>query len=429
MPMLPERIGGARIYFSTFSLKIMTVQPLTINDSNVELCQVIRQRIAESPQQRITFAEYMDLVLYHPQYGYYTTTEAKIGKQGDFFTSPHLGADFGEVLAEQLVQMWEILGKPRLFTLVEMGAGQGILAADVLQYLQRQAPDFFEGLEYVIIEKSATLKAEQQERLSHYQQWVRWCDWDELSNGSIVGCFFSNELVDALPVHQFVIEEGQLKEIYVTAEEQLTAKGESEIKLAEVSGKLSTPKIAEYFDWVGIDLLTSAYADGYRSEVNLAALDWMITVAKKLQRGYILTIDYGYPAHRYYHPCRREGTLQCYYHHRHHNNPYLFVGRQDLTAHVDFTALEKVGEIWGVQMVGLTQQGLFLMALGLGDRIAALSTKDAQVLDLATFLKRREALHQLIDPTGLGGFGVLVQSKGLSEEEKACKLKGLIVPD
>src|SRR6476469_6669822 len=116
----------------------MKVQQSDINDSNPELCALICERIATSPQQRITFAEYMDLALYHPQHGYYATNEVKIGKHGDFFTSPHLGADFGEVLAEQFVQMWEILGKPNLFTIVEMGAGQGILAADILAYLQRQ---------------------------------------------------------------------------------------------------------------------------------------------------------------------------------------------------------------------------------------------------------------------------------------------------
>ncbi|HLO49505.1 MAG TPA: class I SAM-dependent methyltransferase [Kamptonema sp.] len=406
----------------------MNVQQLDINDDNQELCELIFQRIAASPQQRITFAEYMELALYHPQQGYYATNEVKIGKHGDFFTSPHLGADFGEVLAEQFVQMWEIIGKPNVFTIVEMGAGQGILAADILAYLQRQYPDFFRILEYLIVEKSAALKAEQKQRLTDLKS-VRWCNWEEIPASSVTGCFFSNELVDALPVHQFVLEKGQIKEVYVTAETPLQAEANLGKKIFEVSGEVSTPQIAKYFDLVGIDLSASAYSDGYRSEVNLAALDWITTVTEKLQRGYLLTIDYGYPSHRYYHPNRREGTLQCYYRHQHHNNPYLYVGRQDLTAHVDFTALEKQGELCGLQLVGLTQQGLFLMALGLGDRIAALSTNDAEVLNLAAFLRRREALHQLIDPMGLGGFGVLVQGKGLSEKERECKLKGLIVPD
>ncbi|MEG4853350.1 class I SAM-dependent methyltransferase [Microcoleus sp. B5-D4] len=404
----------------------MKVHQPDINDSNLELCNLIGERIAASPQQRITFAEYMDLALYHPQHGYYNSDRQSIGKQGDFITSSHWGADFAEVLAEQFVEMWEILGKPQNFAIVEMGAGRGNFAENVLQYLQLQHPDLFHILEYIIIEVSPGLQAEQRQTLADIKC-VKWCNWDEIVNNSIVGCFFSNELVDALPVHQFILEEGQVREIYVAAE---TPKNiQEEIKFVEVIGKVSTHKIAEYLDLVGIDLSASAYGDGYRSEVNLATLDWMSTVAQKLQRGYLLTIDYGYPAHRYYNPRRREGTLQCYYRHRYHSNPYINVGRQDLTAHVNFTALEKQGELCGLDVVGFTQQALFLMALGLGDRIASLSTNDAEVLDLATFLRRREALHQLIDPMGLGGFGVLVQCKGLREEEKGRILKGLMVPD
>ncbi|MEG4025831.1 class I SAM-dependent methyltransferase [Microcoleus sp. S13C4] len=410
----------------------MKIQQSDINDSNPELCALICQRIATSPQQRITFAEYMNLALYHPQHGYYNSDRPSIGKQGDFITSPHWSADFAEVLAEQFVEMWQILvsgaleeDRPFNFAIVEMGAGRGTFAKNVLQYLQRQHPDLFKNLTYIIVEISPRLQAEQRQRLSDIKC-VKWCNWDEIVNNSIVGCFFSNELVDALPVHQFILEEGQVREMYVAAE---TPKNQQEeIIFVEVIGEVSTPKIAEYFDFFSIDLSASVYGDGYRSEVNLAALDWMSTVAQKLQRGYLLTIDYGYPAHRYYNPRRREGTLQCYYLHRYHNNPYINVGRQDLTAHVNFTALERQGELCGLDVVGFTQQALFLMALGLGDRIASLSTNDAEVLDLATFLRRREALHQLIDPMGLGGFGVLVQSKGLREEEKGRILKGLMVP-
>ena len=401
----------------------MTFQQSNINDSNPELCALICERIAASPQQRITFAEYMDLALYHPQYGYYNGDRPNIGKQGDFITSPHWSADFAEVLGEQFVEMWQILGKPDTFAIVEMGAGQGTFATNVLQYLQRQYPDLFKILEYIIVEISPVLQAQQQQSLAEFKI-VKWCNWDEITNNSIIGCFFSNELVDALPVHQFIVENAQIREIYVAAAEQESE--QSETKFIEVLGELSNPKIAEYFDLVGIDLSATVYADGYRSEVNLAALDWINIVSQKLQRGYLLTIDYGHPAHRYYNPRRTEGTLQCYYRHRYHSNPYINVGRQDLTAHADFTALEKQGELCGLNVVGFTQQALFLMALGLGDRIAALSTS---ILDVATLLRRREALHRAIDPMGLGGFGVLVQCKGLSTGEKGEKVKGLKVPD
>ncbi len=399
----------------------MTFKQSDINHSNPELCDLIRETIATNPQQRITFAEYMDLALYHPQYGYYNSDRPSIGKQGDFITSSDWGADFAEVLAEQFVEMWELLDRPQNFAIVEMGAGRGIFAENLQQYLQRQHPDLFKSLTYIIVEISPILQAEQQQILGNFQC-IKWCNWDEIVDNSIVGCFFSNELIDALPVHQFILEQEELREIYITTE---TPKNQQlEINFVEVADKVSTPKITEYFELLGIDLSASVYGDGYRSEVNLVAGDWMNTVAQKLQRGYLLTIDYGHPAHRYYNPRRREGTLQCYYRHRYHNNPYINVGRQDLTAHVNFTALEKYGELCGLDVLGFTQQALFLMALGLGDRIAALSTN---VWDVATLLRRREALHKLIDPMGLGGFGVLVQSKGL--KEKGIILKGLMVPD
>ncbi len=403
-------------------IKIMTVQQLYINDSNPELCNLICETIVATPQQRITFAEYMDLALYHPQHGYYNRDRPSIGKQGDFITSSDWGADFAEVFAEQFVEMWEILGKPQNFAIVEMGAGRGTFAENLLQYLQRQHPNLFKTLTYIIVEISPILQAEQRQISGNFEC-VKWCNWDEIVDNSIVGCFFSNELVDAFPVHQFILEQEELREIYIT---ETPKSQQPEINFVEVVGEVSTPKIAEYFELLGVDLSASVYGDGYRSEVNLAALDWVSTVAQKLQRGYLLTIDYGHPAHRYYNPRRREGTLQCYYRHRYHNNPYINVGRQDLTAHVNFTALEKQGELCGLDVVGFTQQALFLMALGLGDRIAALSTT---VLDVATLLRRREALHRAIDPMGLGGFGVLVQSKGLREEEKGRILKGLMVPD
>jgi len=388
------------------------------DDSNAALCDAIACRIAESANQRITFAEYMALVLYHPEHGYYATKAVNIGRQGDFFTSPHLGADFGELLAEQFFQMWEILEQPVPFMILELGAGQGLLAADILEYLYRHYPDFFEVLDYVIVERSVAMRNEQQQRLHSLP--LRWATLEEIPADSITGCCFSNELVDAMPVNQLVIAGGQLREIYVT-----TGDGTG---FVEVTGEPCTPRLAEYFDLVSIELPSTAYPAGYRSEVNLAALDWLGMIADRLQRGYLLTIDYGYPARRYYTPARPQGTLQCYYRHRHHDNPYINIGRQDITAHVDFTALELWGEVCGLQKIGFTQQALFLMALGLGDRIAALSTGGSgmEAQGLESLLRRREALHQLIYPLGLGGFGVLVQSKGLTKAETAQPLKGLM---
>ncbi|MFB2969188.1 class I SAM-dependent methyltransferase [Aerosakkonema sp. BLCC-F183] len=386
---------------------------------DMRLCEAIALRISQTPQQRITFAEYMDLVLYHPQHGYYASDRVNIGAKGDFVTSPHMGADFGELLAEQFADMWQIMGCPVPFTLVEMGAGQGILAGDVLVYLQRRYPDLFNAIEYLIVEKSPALKKEQQQRLQDFP--LRWCELSEIPSNSIVGCCFSNELVDAFPVHQFAIERGQLREIYVTIQDG--------INFIEVTDEPSTERLNQYFELLGIDIISRVYPDGYRSEVNLAALDWLSAIADKLQRGYLLTIDYGYPGDRYYNPARNQGTLQCYYQHRHHDNPYINIGQQDITAHVNFTALEKWGELCGLQKIGFTQQALFLMALGLGDRIASLSSSNAtDGKAILQILQRRDALHQMMNPMGLGGFGVLIQCKGLTEKERLHSLKGLSMP-
>lgn len=386
----------------------------TMDDSNLVLGDRIITQINASPQRRITFAQFMELVLYDVRDGYYATKAVDIGAQGDFFTSPHLGTDFGELLAIQFAQMWEIMGQPVPFTLVEMGAGQGILAADILKYLYKNYPDFFKALEYVIVELSLGLKQRQQLLKGLAADKVYWRSFEEIADNSLIGCCFSNELVDAMPVHLFLYQDGQLGEVYVSTSEQSA--------FIEIVSTPSTPRLTEYFDLVGVDIAQIAGNGSYRSEINLAALDWLSTIAQKLQRGYLLTIDYGYAATRYYNPMRSQGTLQCYYRHQHHNNPYINIGRQDITAHVDFTALERWGEQCGLQKLGFTQQGLFLMALGLGERIAAISTSTA---DLNQLLQRRDALHQLIDPQGLGGFGVLVQTKGLTPVEISTSLQGL----
>ena len=160
------------------------------------------------------------------------------------------------------------------------------------------------------------------------------------------------------------------------------------------------------------------------------AIDWIQTLANKLHHGYILTIDYGYSADRYYNYRRTGGTLQCYYQHQANSNPYVNVGLQDITAHVDFTTLAERGEDVGLTSLGLTQQAYFLMALGLGDRIAALSQTETQnIQEINDRLQTRTALHQLIDPTGLGNFCVLIQSKNLTATELSRSLRGLTIPE
>ncbi|MBE7380517.1 MAG: class I SAM-dependent methyltransferase [Leptolyngbya sp. SIO1E4] len=390
------------------------------------LCQLICDRMARSPQQRIPFAEFMELALYHPQHGYYAASSAQLGHTGDFVTSSHLDNDFGELLAAQLAEMWHQLNYPHPFQLVEMGPGQGHLAETILSYLQRQHPDCLAATHYILIETSPALKTEQQTRLQPWQAQgvsLNWCALTDLPQDSVTGCFFSNELVDAFPVHRVMLTDTGLQEQYVTPSTQ------GQPLFEAVVGPLSTPALADYFDPLGIRWDSPPYPVGFTTEVNLAALTWMKDVAQKLHQGYVLTIDYGYTAERYYSPTRSQGTLQCYYRQAYHNDPFVNVGQQDITAHVDFTALARQGQHSGLETLGSTPQGLFLMALGLGDRLNELS--QLQGTDGATItyaIRRREALHQLINPMGLGNFTVLLQGKGLTAATQK-HLRGLATPD
>ena len=389
------------------------------------LCQLIGDRILRSPQQRIPFAEFMELALYHPEHGYYVQLPSQLGFKGDFVTSVHLSNDFGELLAEQLAEMWQRLGCPQPFHLVEMGPGQGLLADIILAHLKARYPDCLAAVHYTLVEQSPALKTEQQTRLQAWQGQgvpLRWCSLTDLSPDSVIGCFFSNELVDAFPVHRVTVTEQGLQEQYVAVADD----GISPFQMT--LGPLSTPGLANYFEQHGITLASPPYPAGFTTEVNLAALTWIEAVAQALHQGYVITIDYGYPADRYYSPARSQGTLQCYYKHAYHNDPLVNVGQQDITAHVDFTALEQHALRRGLETLGSVPQELFLMALGLGDRLNELS--QWQGTDGATIteaIRRRESLHQLMSPMGLGKFTVLVQGKGLTELAPK-QLKGLAIP-
>jgi SAM-dependent MidA family methyltransferase len=383
-----------------------------MSSNSTPLQQIIIEAIAQSPQGYLSFAEYLNLVLYHPWYGYYSSKSDQIGARGDFFTSCSLGADFGELIAVQLQQMWEVLAYPHPFTVLEMGAGKGHLAWDILNHLQREYPHCFQAINYVINEISPQLRQQQQQLLTPKFPQVTWKNWQEIPDNSLIGCCFSNELVDAFPVHQLILSQGELKEIYVTF---------SDNQFKETYQPLSQPELAKYFQLCNLDFPSANYPDGYRTEVNLFALQWLETLASKLNTGYILTIDYGYDAEHYYHPQREQGTLQCYYQHQRHHNPYLYLGEQDITTHVNFTALERQGELLGLNNLGLTKQGIFLMALGLGDKLQKITNSTN---NLQQIIQRRDALHQLINPAGLGNFTVLLQGKNLTQQLQQFLLQG-----
>jgi SAM-dependent MidA family methyltransferase len=317
-----------------------------------------------------------------------------------------LGQDFGELIAEAWYRLWQTLAQPQAFTILEMGAGTGSFAHDALGFIQQTYPTFFAAIDYQIVEKSPILREKQQQQLKPFEQQITWVNLDDITESSLVGIAFSNELIDAFAVHRLKKQDGQLWELYVTKEDN---------QLGETLGPLSSDRLMNYFHELDINLLDAAYPDGYTTEVNLDMQPWLNNLQSKFSQGVILTIDYGYPAAKYYHPQRHQGTLTCYFDHRNHHNPYINLGQQDLTAHVDFTTLERHGHHLGLETLLLTPQALFLMALGLGDRLQQLSLGSMAMMELLT---RRHALHQLLNPQGLGRFTVLMQSKNLTLDQK-----------
>jgi len=362
------------------------------------LKQFILSRIEE--KGAIPFSQFMEWCLYHPQYGYYPSEGLRIGKEGDYYTSPCVHPLFGGMVAKQLSQMAEILGKVN-FDVVEMGGGRGFLCQDILNWAKKKAPDFFNKLRYHLLETSPSLLKEQKERLRPYEEEgkINWMDpiIFEKEKDQIRGCILSNELVDAFPVHQVAFDHGKLKEVYVTQHNG---------QLKEVMDEPSDPAILSYFESMGIRL-----QEGQRAEVNLRALDWMEKVGRFLEKGFVLTVDYGYLAEELYASYRRSGTLLCYYRHQTSQNPYEHLGEQDITSHVNFTDLINKGEEVGLRFAGLVPQYRFLIALGILQEMDSLG-QDLSELD---GLKMRLSLMHLIEPeAGMGEmFKVLIQRKGI----------------
>ncbi|HEY8491521.1 MAG TPA: SAM-dependent methyltransferase [Dehalococcoidia bacterium] len=368
------------------------------------LVDAIRQEIRTGGP--IPFRRFMELALYHPQHGYYSGDRAPMGRHADYVTSPELHPIFGALVGRQAAEMWEALGRPPRFDVVELGPGTGALARDLLRWA-RARPDFLAALRYRLVERSAPLRERQRRTVAEAEPDPDRAVWEAeetLAPGSVTGCILSNELVDAFPVHLVEVHGGRLQEVYVTWEGG---------RFRETLGEPSTPELEAYFRWVGV-----RPAEGNRAEVNLAAPRWMRWAGGLLARGFVLTFDYGYEAAELYAPWRRAGTLLCFYRHAATDDPYRRVGRQDITAHVDFTALTLAGREAGLEPLGLTTQAAFLSALGIGEALRSPG------LELEEFFARRRAVADLIDPAGLGRIRVLVQAKGTGP----VRLTGLAGP-
>lgn len=364
------------------------------------LKQKILERIrAEGP---ISFETFMDMALYSPGLGYYTKDTAKIGRSGDFYTSSHLHPIFGAMIGRQMEEMWDLMKRPDVFRIVEIGAGMGYLARDMLDYIQRstfirsggQRSTFSEHLRYAIIELNPSMKAQQQVLLKDYSDRIEW--YPGLHDlGPVAGCFLSNELMDAFPVR--MVEMGkELMEIYVSA---------SGDELVEVKMQCGDD-VREYFREFDIEL-----PEGYRTEVNLRLKGWLKNISDTLSEGFVLTIDYGYPARDYYGEDRNRGTLLCYYQHQVNEDPYQHIGEQDLTAHVNFSALKKWGGEFGLKPVGFCPQGTYLISLGIDEVITGLYGDSPDAFETAK-------IKGLILPQGMGeSHKVMIQYKGDGEPQ------------
>ena len=350
----------------------------------MELTEIIVQRIKS--KGAISFCDFMEMALYYPGLGYYTSEKEKFGKKGDYYTSPGLSSLYGKMIGKQLEEMWRNMEEGS-FTIVEYGAGAGELALDILNYLENN-PAFFQKIKYYIIEKSTTLKNQQQQLLKTKVNWIQ--DIGEL-NG-FTGCVLSNEVLDNFSVNAVVMKE-ELMEVFVAYEDGFTevlhpASGELKNYLAEQ--KIMLPK-------------------DYRTEINLGAIEWIQSIADNLKRGYVITIDYGYLCNEYYANNRNLGTLACYHQHTVTDQLYANIGRQDITAHVNFSALHVWGKKYGLDYTGFCNQNYFLRSLGLANYLRQMETDN---------LYSRETLFQvnkLLMDMG-NKFKVLIQQKSLPDK-------------
>ena len=345
--------------------------------------QIIEAEIrAKGP---ITFARFMEIALYG-EHGYYT---ASVNAGADYATSPQMHPAFGALITGYLFKAWQVLGEPATFDVVELGAGDGGLALDILDAVEsgKQRDDQLDRFDGALRYHAFDLRPRGSVR-----------GIDELSElGSIVGCVISNELLDAFPAHIFTVRGGEVLECFVSIGE--------DSELAFVEGDVSSDEIV---DRVGE--YASVLPEGYRGEANLGIEMWANSLAGLLKSGYVLTIDYGYERDTLYHPARYEGSLRCYRDHVLGQNPFRDVGLQDITAHVDFTAVDEALLEAGLRKVSplLTQRD-FLFDMGIGDYIRQVRqklVKSVAETEIHRLTSELRGLNSLVDSRGLGDFRV-----------------------
>lgn len=364
----------------------------------MSIIQTLHALLAE--QHELPFVDFMQLALYAPDEGYYSSGLQKLGKQGDFITAPELTPLFGKTLANQCKQILSTLPSPILF---EFGAGTGILCVDILSHLAETdcLPE-----SYCILEVSANLRHRQQEliqqKIPHLAHKVQWLErWPETPfNGVII----ANEVLDAMPIHRFIQTDSGIMESYVTLNEHN--------QLTEIFKPSQNQRLLTYIqDHLRLQNLP------YLSEANLFLDDWLLNIYRMINQGAVLLIDYGFPRHEYYHPDRNQGTLMCHYRHHSHPSPLLNPGEQDITAHVDFTHVAEAGQHAGFHIAGYTNQASFLLANGLLSLVDTIETEHEQ-------FQAKQAIKQLTQPSEMGElFKVIALTKNVEVDMNGFQLQ------
>jgi len=379
-----------------FSTKndIVPEPPEELKHLSAELSKRIREKIDKTGA--IPFSEYMEMALYEPGLGYYSGGLQKFGEGGDFVTAPQLGNVFARCIARQVEQVGAALDQ---YEIIEVGAGSGILAADLLKALQETCPP----ARYRILERSAYLRQVQKETLQQYvPEWMDRISWlDEPPEEGWQGIFLANEVLDALTVERFCMGDdgpGQLQVINGPAgfdwhEACCPEKMQKQLQAILSGLEHDLPK-------------------GYRSEINTSLTAWLQTVTDSLQKGLAVFIDYGYTRRDYYQSQRSDGTLICHYRHRAHGDPFNWPGLTDISASVDFTALAEAADFCGLEVSGYTTQVMFLLGCGLDEVLAG-----SELLADKERIKMKNQVLRLTLPGEMGErFQVMALSRGLEEE-------------
>jgi SAM-dependent MidA family methyltransferase len=364
-------------------------------ESKAELLSRIRDEIlVRGP---IRFDRFMEMALYDPDHGYYRAPESAPGRTGDFITAPEAHPIFGATLAGQIVAFDSELGSPSPFTIIEYGAGGGLLIRPLLAELRQQHPSLYERIQYTPVELNTSRLAELQAHLSEGGHGD--CLQSKVPEGGVTGCIIANEFVDAFPVRRIVRQEHALNEIHVAWNGDW---------FVEMTIPVDDPIVLEYLTRHQFEL-----SNGDVIEIHPGIESWIHELERSLRNGFALIIDYGYPASELFADHRRHGTLKAYFQHGVSNEYYRGIGRQDLTAHVNFSELGWHASKHGFTLERIQAQAELLEQLGLGERMVNLQQNPDLTAD--DYLAVRAAVLRMIDPGAMGRFRVMLLSRGVEQ--------------